>query len=199
MAYENQLVLTGELNDVGSPIRTNVPESYRAGIELQAQIDIVGGLYWKTNLTLSQNKITAFNEVLYDYTLGFDVIEIAHQNTDIAFSPSVIGGSQIGYKTKFGLEGVLLTKYVGKQYLDNTSNEDRVIEDYLVNDIRLTYSVKTERLKNLELSLLVNNVLNELYSSNGYTYSYVFGGTITENFYYPQAGTNWLLGLKVKF
>ena len=74
-----------------------------------------------------------------------------------------------------------------------------MIEDYLVNDIRLTYSVKTERLKNLELSLLVNNVLNELYSSNGYTYSYVFGGTITENFYYPQAGTNWLLGLKVKF
>jgi iron complex outermembrane recepter protein len=199
MSYKDQLVLTGELNDVGSSVRANVPESYRAGVELQANIDVVGGLYWRPNLTLSQNRIASFNEVIYDYTSGFDVIEVAHENTDIAFSPSIIGGSQIGYRTKFGLEAVWMTKYVGKQYLDNTSNDDRAIDDYVVNDLRLTYKVSTERVKNLELSLLVNNILNEMYSANGYTYSYIFGSTITENFYYPQAGTNWLLGLKVKF
>lgn len=199
MAYKDQLVLTGELNDVGSSVRTNVPESYRTGVEFQANVDVVGGLYWRPNLTLSQNRIASFNEVIYDYTSGFEVIEIAHENTDIAFSPSIIGGSQISYRTKFGLEAVLMTKYVGKQYLDNTSNDDRAIDDYVVNDVRLTYAVNTKHVKNLELSLLVNNILNEMYSANGYTYSYIFGSTITENFYYPQAGTNWLLGLKVKF
>ncbi len=199
MAYNNQLVLTGEVNDVGSPIRTNVDESYRAGLELQANVEFARGFYWRPNLTLSQNRIAAFNEILYDYTTGFDVIEIAHENTDIAFSPSIIGGSQIGYRTTFGLEAVLMTKYVGEQFLDNTSSRDRMIDDYVVNDVRLTYSVKTKRLKDVQLSLLVNNILNEMYASNGYTYSYVFGSTITENFYYPQAGTNWLLGLKVKF
>lgn len=199
MYYQNQLVLTGELNDVGSPIRTNVPESYRAGIEFSGEWRPWGGMFWRPNATLSQNKITQFEEVLYDYTNGFDVIVNEYQNTDISFSPSVIAGSELGYRWDFGLEMALLTKYVGRQYLDNTSNVNRSIDPYLVNDVRLSMDVNTKWTKALRATLLVNNVLNEMYSANGYTYSYIYGDMITENFYYPQAGTNWLLGLTLGF
>ncbi|MEZ4720565.1 MAG: TonB-dependent receptor [Flavobacteriales bacterium] len=199
MYYQDQLVLTGEVNDVGSPIRTNVSESYRTGLEFSAAMTSEFGLFWRPNLTLSQNKITKFNETLYDYTTGFDIVIKSHAKSDIAFSPSIIAGSQLGYQTKFGLSAALLSKYVGKQYLDNTSDNKRAIAPYLVNDIRLSYQINGKYWKNLELSLLINNILDELYESNGYTYSYIYGTTITENFYYPQAGRNWLAGVKWRF
>lgn len=199
MHYTNQLVLTGEVNDVGSPVRANVPESYRAGMEISADVKITSGLYWRPNLSLSRNKINAFTELIYDYTNGFEILEVAHSNTDIAFSPNIIAGSQIGYKTSFGLEAAVLTKYVGSQFLDNTSNPDRNIDAFLVNDLRISYGLETLGLKRVELTLLVNNFLNEMYASSGYTYSYIYQDLITENFYYPQAGINWLAGLKLRF
>jgi iron complex outermembrane receptor protein len=199
MYYTDQLVLTGEVNDVGSPVRTNVSESYRGGIELSARVGTNDGMYWQPNLTLSQNKILDFDETILDYTNGFEVLTINHVNSDIAFSPGIIAGSQFGYRTKFGLHFALLTKYVGKQYLDNTSNDQRSIPSFWTNDILLSYNIDSKHWKNLELNLLVNNVLNHEYESNGYTYSYIFGSLITENFYYPQAGVNWLAGLKWRF
>lgn len=199
MYYKDQLVLTGEVNDVGSPVRTNVPESYRAGVEAIVNVDLWEGLYWQPNLTVSQNKITEFEEVVYDYTTGYEVQYIRHTNTDIAFSPWLVAGSQLGYRTDFGFAVALLSKYVGTQYLDNTSNSGRAIDPYLVNDVRLSYRFQSRHWKNLELTLLVNNILNEEYESNGYTYSYIWGDLITENFYYPQAGINWLAGLKLRF
>jgi len=199
MRYKDQLVLTGEVNDVGSPVRTNVPESYRAGLELTAHIGKVYGLYWSPNLTLSQNKIVSFSQTVYDYTNGFDIVTRDFKNTDIAFSPSIIGASKLGYRTKFGLHAAVLTKYVGRQYLDNTMDNAKSIDAYLVNDVLISYAFDSRLLRNIEVSLLVNNVLNELYESNGYTYSYIWGSEITENFYYPQAGTNYLVGLKWTF
>lgn len=199
MNYKDQLVLTGAVNDVGSPIRVNVPESYRAGIELSAEVRPYKGFFWKPNATLSQNKIANFTEVLYDYTNGFDVKEIDHGTTDIAFSPNIIVGSALGYETNFGLTVSVLSKYIGQQYLDNTSSTDRMIDAYFVNDLSINYEAPFKKVKRLTFSLLVNNILNEMYSSNGYTYSYIWGDMITENFYYPQAGRNWLLGMKWKF
>ncbi|MEX2596201.1 MAG: TonB-dependent receptor [Salibacteraceae bacterium] len=199
MHYTDQLVLTGEVNDVGAPVRANVNSSYRAGVEASLKIQLENGIYWQPNLTLSQNKIASFTELIYDYTEGFDVVEVEHQNTDIAFSPNIIAGSQLGYKMPFGLEVALMTKYVGKQYLDNTSDENKTISPYFVNDFRITYEPKIKALKRVQFSLLINNLLNEMYESNGYTYSYIYGSMITENFYYPQAGTNFLAGLKLRF
>jgi len=88
---------------------------------------------------------------------------------------------------------------VGDQYLDNTSNEAKKIDAYWVNDFRIGYKIKDVIFKEIEISLLVNNILDAEYSSNGYTYSYVFGSPITENFFYPQAGTNFLAGLRLSF
>lgn len=200
MYYNNQLVVTGELNDVGANVRTNVESSYRAGIELAAIYKPIQKLELQGNLTLSQNKIAEFNEVLYDYTNGFDVVVNTYNNTTIALSPSVIGMASIAYKPVDNLELALLNKYVGKQYLDNTTNENRVINPYFVSDFRANYTWELNKaVKAIQFNVLVNNVFNTMYSSNGYTYSYIFGDLITENFFYPQAGTNFLAGVSIKF
>ena len=203
MQYRNQLVLTGKLNDVGAPVRTNVDRSDRMGIEAEATWKISTQLNWIANATLSRNKIKEFTEVLYDYGLNFDeynVIERHYTNSDISFSPNIIAGSGFSYFPVWNAEITLLTKYVGRQYLDNTTTEARSIEPYITNDIRLKYFWNPGFMKEISLSILINNILDEKYESNGYTYGYLGGGEeYRENFYYPQAGRNFMAMLALKF
>ncbi|MGL1886878.1 MAG: TonB-dependent receptor [Reichenbachiella sp.] len=203
MGYNNQLVATGSLNDVGSAIRTNVDESYRMGIEASAAYRIFENLVWNVNLALSQNKIASFTEVVYDYAFDWGTpeytVETLHEDTDIAFSPSVIVGSDLSYSVN-GFTAQVLSKYVGKQYLDNTTNDDRAIEAFFINDVRLSYDFAALGMKNIGINLLVNNIFNVEYESNGYTWGYLWDGYLyQQNNYYPQAGTNFLLGLSLKF
>ena len=199
MDYRNQLVLTGALNDVGSSIRVNVPKSYRAGIEIEGAWAITKELSWNANLTLSRNRIHNFTEYIFNYdTGGHD--EIDHGKTDISFSPNVIGGSQISYAPGKGLELALLTKWVGKQYLDNTSSANRQLDAYWTNDLKVSWTFSPRWAKQIQLVGLVNNLLNVKYASNGYTYGYRSEGQhIQENFYFPQAGTNFMVGVNLGF
>ena len=198
MKYKNQLVLTGQINDVGNSVRVNVPKSYRTGIELEGAIAFSKKLKWNANATFSQNKINNFTEYIVDYDNG-GYQTINHGKSDISFSPNVIIGSQITYSPTSSTEIALLSKYVGKQYLDNTSDETRRLDAYFTNDIRFSWTVKPKWVKEITFNLLVNNILNELYESNGYTYGYIAGGALTqENFYFPQAGRNFLIGLNFK-
>lgn len=203
MDYQNQLVLTGALNDVGASIRTNVERSFRTGIEVEGTWRIASKVRWDANFTLSRNKIVRFTEVLYDYGVNFDeFIEVrnTYRNSDISFSPSLIGASTLSWTPIPQAELSFLTKYVGEQFLDNTSNEARKIDPYLVNDLRLSYSFKPTFAKEVSCSLLVNNIFNHLYESNGFTYGYNGGGQVfRENFYYPQAGTNFLCMVSMRF
>jgi len=199
MQYKDQLVPTGALNDVGSTIRMNVPDSYRLGLELDAGYQISNELSWAANLTLSKNKISAFTEIIYDYTTSFDIVENTYEDTDISFSPSIVGGSTFSYSPIDNFKASLMSKYVGKQYLDNTSDESKIIDAFFVNDLLLNFDFKFKGVEKARIDFQVSNLLNTMYSSNGYTYSYIFGDTITENFYYPQAGINVLLGLTIGF
>ena len=198
MDYKNQLVLTGQVNDVGNSIRVNVPNSYRMGLELEGGIALNRAWKWNANVTFSQNKIANFTEYVVDYDNG-GYQEIQHGKTDISFSPNVIAGSQLTYASLKNVELALLTKYVGKQYLDNTSSEDRILEAYLTNDIRFIWTLTPKWAKQISVSALFNNILNETYASNGYTFGYIAGGRVQENFYYPQAGRNFLVGVNLKF
>ena len=204
MDYKNQLVLTGEVNDVGDGVRTNVPDSYRTGIEAQLGIALSRSLNWNVNASLSANKIKRFEEVIFDYGAAFDEyneVRTAFEDTDISFSPSIIVGSQLTFSPIADLDLSLLSKYVGDQYLDNTLDAGRQIDAFFVNDIRINYAFKAKSFQGANLSLLVNNVLNTEYESSGYTFGY-FGGAdyeVRENYYYPQAGTNFLLSLALKF
>jgi iron complex outermembrane recepter protein len=203
MSYRDQLVLTGELNDVGAPIRTNVDKSCRAGIELEGMVKLLPALVWNANLTLSRNKIKEFTEVLYDYGVNFDefnVINTTFTNTDISFSPNLIAGSVLSYTPFSSAEVSLLTKYVGDQYLDNTSNNNRRIDAYMTNDLRLAYVLRPKGIREIGLHFLLNNIFDVAYESNGYTYGYAGGGEeYRENFYYPQAGRNFMAMVTIKF
>ncbi|HEY5692807.1 MAG TPA: TonB-dependent receptor [Cyclobacteriaceae bacterium] len=202
MSYKDQLVLTGEINDVGAPIRTNVDNSFRTGIEIEGTIRLNSKLTWGANATLSENKIKNFTEVVYDYGVNYDEfneIQNQYSETDISFSPSLIVGSSLSYTIHKNIEATLLSKYVGDQFLDNTSNENRRIGSYFINDIRLSFNPTIKAFKNFGISLMVNNILGVKYESNGYTYGYVGGGeVIRQNYYYPQAGRNYLMMLSMK-
>jgi iron complex outermembrane receptor protein len=203
MNYQDQLVLTGELDDVGNSVRANVDNSYRRGTELEGTYQFSSKVAWGLNAAFSQNKIKDFTEVLYDYGDNFDEFNIVNnefENTDISFSPNVVVGSILSYMPIKGLSIGLQSKYVGQQFLDNTSNNDRAIEAYFINDLNLGYTFKTDFIKEIGLQLLVNNILDIEYESNGYTWGYLAGSTdYRQNNYYPQAGTNFLLAMNLKF
>ncbi|GAB3733939.1 TonB-dependent receptor [Spirosoma lituiforme] len=199
MNYTNQLVLSGQLNDVGAYNRVNIPSSYRAGIELEAGARLARQLRWNVNATFSRNRVKNFTEYLDNFDNGQQESR-QYGQTDISFSPNVIAGSQLLFTPAKGLELGLLSKYVGKQYMDNTANENRKLNSYFTNDIRLIYTVRPKFAQEIAFTVLFNNVLNELYESNGYTYAYISEGKVAaDNGYYPQAGRNFLAGVRIRF
>lgn len=199
MDYVNQLVLTGQINDVGAYIRSNVVKSYRRGIEFESGFAITRWMNWNINTTLSINKIQDLEYFIDDYD-NYTQQKLIYKNTDIAFSPNLIAGSQLIFKPLNNIEFALLSKYVGKQYLDNTSSKNKTLDAYFTNDVRLIYNLKSKAIKNIQFALLVNNVFNEMYESNGYTFSYLYNQTLTtENWFYPQAGTNFMASINFKF
>jgi iron complex outermembrane receptor protein len=199
MYYNNQLILTGEINDVGGYTRTNVDQSYRLGVELEAGYKINRKLSVTANLTLSQNKVAEFNEYIDNYDVGGQDT-ITHLNTDLAFSPNIISSAGVSYEAFKGFEINLLGKYVGSQFLDNTSTDTRKIDSYLISNLQLSYTIKDKLFKEIKIGLAVNNLFNKMYQNNGYTWGYIAGGERTvENFYYPQAGRSFLTRLTIKF
>lgn len=199
MDYQNQLVLTGALNDVGAAIRINTPRSYRFGLENNLSYQPSKTFTFTFNATLSINKISKFEEIVADYTNGFELKTIAHQNTDISFAPTTIAALQMTYHFNKRAEITLASKYVGSQYLDNTQNAQRSLPAYHYQNLRLAYQVSSKYWKDLQVFLSVNNLLDQKYSANGYTFSYISGETITENFLYPQAGRHFMLTCNFQF
>jgi iron complex outermembrane receptor protein len=215
MQYKNQLILTGELNDVGSAVRVNIPDSYRRGIEFTGAVKLMDKLTWSFNTTLSQNKIASFNKFVDNWdTYGLD--EENYSNTDIAFSPSIIAGSQLIFSainsTEIGkLDFAFISKYVGDQFIDNTSSEFAKLDEYFVHDFRINYLIK-----NIEISAWIRNLLNQNYISNAWVYRFntstsdpttydayanSAGGVNQYNQIgaFNQAGINFFVGLKLRF
>jgi iron complex outermembrane receptor protein len=204
MNYKDQLILTGQINDVGAYNRANVSKSYRSGVEIEAGYLLTKKISLTGNFTLSMNKIQNFTEYVdnydnYDANGNMIQTEIQHSNTDIAFSPNVIAALGLQYEPVKNLTFNWQAKYVGKQYLDNTSNESKSIDAYFTNNLMVNYSFKFKGVKEINLGILANNVLNALYENNGYTFGYISGGKrINENYYFPQAGRNFLFRLTIK-
>jgi len=199
MHYKDQLVLTGKINDVGAYTRTNISKSYRLGIELSGSAEInswsnVGG-----NLSISRNKVLDFTEYIDDYDNGGQKTN-AYSSSDIAYSPNVVGGATINILPVKNLEFSLISKYVGNQFLDNTQNENRKLNTYSTQDLRLVYKISKDWLKEVNIIFHANNIFNKLYEPNGYTFSYIYGGNqTTENYYYPMAARNFVVGVNIKF
>lgn len=202
MEYNNQLITTGEVNDVGAYIRENVKKSRRFGVELTNVLN-TKDFYVNSSLSLSRNLVYNFNETLYDYGADFsqyNIIENKYVITDLAFSPGVLLNNHFEWKANKFLSFILNSKYVGKQYLDNTSNEKRVLKDFLINDFKIQTNLTNNVLNNLFFKIEINNIFNVKYSSNGYTFGY-YGGMdyeVRENYFYPQATRNIMFSISIE-
>ncbi|MFM8597344.1 MAG: TonB-dependent receptor [Flavobacteriales bacterium] len=203
MYYDQQLVLTGQINDVGGYTRTNVDQSYRTGLELEVQYAVTPQIRLQSATSLSQNKILNFVEyvdVYLDEAPYYTQVQINHGTTDLAFSPNFIQTIGLQYAPFKVLQLALQTKYVSRQFLDNTSDLSRSLDPFTFTNFILSWKVKQTFAETFELGLLVNNIFSAQYANNGYTFSYQYGGqTTTENFYYPQAGRHLLLRMSMAF
>ncbi len=233
MYYKNQLALTGEINDVGAPKRINIPKSFRMGIELVAGTEVSNGLDLNASATFSINKAKEFTEYIdnWDYwdqdfentpPEELEPLQFEHklENTDLAFSPNVIVSAELSYNifkndNQKSLTFALLGKYISKQYIDNTSNENTILDPYFFSDFRINFKLKTKFVKEIGFTLLVRNIFDSKYSTNAWTYRYnsknydgrvddphtrLEGGNIYNlTGFYPQAGRNYLLGLSFGF
>ena len=212
MIYENQLVLTGQINDVGAYTRTNIDYSERKGIEIEANYQFNDKLNWAGNATFSENKITNFTEYVDNWdTWGQE--RILHENTDISFSPDLIWASTFSYKLFDNLSAQFISKYVGDQYIDNTSSVDRMLNAYLVHNGRLSWNLNSRLFSSAKLTFQVNNLLDEKYANNAWVYRFISEGwnptgsdpyvnTNSEGGYdmagyFPQAGRNFLVAISL--
>ena len=208
MKYKDQLILTGQTNDIGEPLADNVPDSYRVGMEYMLGAKITSWLRWDGNATLSSNKIKNYTEYLdnYDSDWNSKGTQTAHYvgKTTIAYSPDVIANSMITLTFK-NWDAALQSSYVSKQYLTNSQQEDCKLNAYFVNNLRLGYTFSLPAVKSIHVGLSINNLFNEKYESNGWGgSSYVIDadGSKTrynDAGYFAQAGTNILAGITLKF
>ena len=202
MDYKDQLVLTGELNEIGEPLAANIPDSYRAGIELSAGINLPCGFAWGANATFSRNRIKNFTEVLYDDDSG-DKWEIQHNDTPIAFSPDIVANNSFSYQTK-GFEATLHSQYIGRQYMSNYGIKEHILDAYFVTNLRVSYSFRLKGIKRMSVGATIYNLFDEEYENNGYAgsgyYTTSDGTRNRYNYagYAAQAGVNVIGNINIE-
>lgn len=194
MEYKDQLVLTGRINDVGAAVRENVANSYRRGLEWEAAWKASNKWELSANLNSSLNKIRNYTEYLDDWENGGQ-IQLEHRNTDLAFSPNYIAGAEITYRPLKNLDLALNGKAVGRQFLDNTSGSDRQLDPFQLINCRMAYRSSKENGR-WELGIQLNNLFNEIYAPNGYTFgAWLNNQRASFNYVYPQAGRHFMVRL----
>lgn len=202
MLYKDQLVLTGSMNDVGAYTRINTPNSYRSGIELQGGYVVNKWLNVQANTTLSRNKIKEFTSYTDEYMGDAWTGQKAEsfKNTNISFSPAVIAAGSVNLMPVKNIEVSLLSKYVGKQYLDNTQNESRRLADYYTQDVRAIYTVKHLLFNEWNFIAQVYNVFDRKYEANGSAYPGIYDGAVANGVSYAtMAGIHYMLGVNIRF
>ncbi len=199
MAYKDQLVHTGEINDVGGPVMTNIPVSYRRGLEIIGSVLIAPPVRWEFNVSFSQNKIKNLTVLVDDWDT-WSQREENKGDSDLSFSPPLVASGNISIVLPKDLHLNLISKYVSKQYIDNTANDDRSLHAYFLNDIVIKYSISPNLFREIGIQLMINNIFNVKYESNAWIYRYYQGGSEQSmSGYFPQAGTSFSVGLSMKF
>lgn len=204
MDYKDQLILTGEINDVGGFTRTNIEDSYRMGVELETGYRYNQFFEVSGNLSVSRNKIPEFTEYsdVYDEDWNWIDTHVAtYKNTDIAFSPSMVGSLMLKTSPVKDASVALTGKYVSEQYIDNTMSRDRMLDAYFVNDLRFSYLLRNSFFRELEISFMVNNLFDVDYITNAWIYKGILGDSnlmALEDGYFPQAGRHFLVGLRLR-
>lgn len=198
MDYNNQLILTGKISEIGEALTTNIKDSYRMGIELTGGVSITHWLDWNGNVTLSRNKIKNFTQYIDNWDTGGQNSKYLGI-TDIAFSPGIIANSMFDFNLK-GFSASFNSQFVGRQYIDNSSDKGRSIDPYFVNSLRVGYVFKPKFIKEIGVDVTINNLFNEQYETNAWVYSYIENGTLKkDDGYFTQAGTSAMARVTFKF
>ena len=214
MNYDNQLIKTGEINDVGYFTSKNIKSSYRRGLEVEGSYELSKKLNISGNLTISENKVDTFTQFIDNWdTWGQS--QVIHENTDLAFSPKLIWAAQANYKFSDDISLLFNSKYVGEQFIDNTSSDERKLDDYLISNLQIDYAFNSFLFKNAKISFLINNLFDVEYVSNAWVYRYISNsydprssdayttlasdGIYDMAGYFPQAKRNYLLGITLEF
>jgi iron complex outermembrane receptor protein len=198
MDYVDQLILTGQINDVGAPIMVNVASSYRAGFESSVKVNPVKSIQVELNMTLSRNKIRDFKEYIDDWDTGLQRTT-SLGTTDLAFSPNLITGGRLTWLILKDLRFMLDSRYVGRQFIDNTSDVSRSLDPYWINNISLSWTLKPVKVNEVVLFFQINNLLNHQYETNAWVYSfYAQGQRGKMDGYFPQAGINFMGGIRIR-
>ena len=214
MDYDNQLIKTGEINDVGYFTSKNVKNSFRKGVEIESSYILNNKLSLSGNLTISENKLDTLIQYVDNWDTG-DQNQVVHENTDLAFSPNLTWAANINYKYNKNTNFLLNTKYVGDQYIDNTSSEKRMLESYMISNFQIDYHFKSSIFTKAKISFLVNNLFDIEYVNNAWIYRYISDSSDPREYddyttqgdgniydmagYFPQATRNYLLGLTLGF
>lgn len=199
MYYINQLVLTGEINDVGAAIMTNAPRSFRTGIELVSSYKPLKWFRWEINGTFSLNKILDYTEYVDDWDNGGQVVNHLG-TTNISFSPSIVANNEFVFTPVKNFDISFITKFVSRQYIDNSSRKEYSIDPYCVNNLQLNYTINTKPIPEIGLFFQINNIFNAKYESNAWLYRYYYDGVEQRmDGYYPQAGINFMGGVRLKW
>jgi len=214
MNYDNQLIKTGEINDVGYFTSKNIKSSFRRGMEVEGAFIINEKLNVSGNLTISENKVDSFTQYVDNWdTWGQS--QIFHENSDLAFSPNIIWAAQANYNLNKRTKVIFNSKYVGEQYIDNTSSRERILNDYLISNLQVDYHFNNYLFKEAKISFLINNLFDIEYVSNAWIYRYItntFDPRESDDYtslasdgiydmagYFPQAKRNYLIGLTLGF
>jgi len=202
MYYQNQLVLTGQINDVGAAIMSNVDKSYRAGIELVANYQPTKYFNWKFNTTLSQNKILDYVQFVETYDENWEFVSMTEEhlgNTNISFSPNVVIGNEFVFTPVKNFNIGIATKFVGKQYIDNSSDENHILKPYTVTNLNFSYMFPEYKKVKASIFFSINNIFDAKYESNAWLWkAYVAGEEQFSDGYYPQAGINFFGGIRIR-
>lgn len=214
MDYDNQLIKTGEINDVGYFTSKNVKNSFRKGVEIESSYILNNKFSLSGNLTISENKLDTLVQYVDNWDTG-DQNQVVHENTDLAFSPNLTWSANINYKYNKNTNFLLNTKYVGDQYIDNTSSEKRMLESYIISNFQIDYHFKSSIFTKAKISFLVNNLFDIEYVNNAWIYRYISDSSDPREYddyttqgdgniydmagYFPQATRNYLLGLTLGF
>ncbi|MDR1331994.1 MAG: TonB-dependent receptor plug domain-containing protein [Tannerella sp.] len=202
MDYDNQLILTGKISEIGEPLTSNISDSYRMGVEVTAGAQVARSLRWEGNATLSRNRIRRFTEHVDTYDADWNDMPQTERDlgtTDIAFSPDVTANSRFDFRLK-DFSATFASSYVSRQYIDNTSSRSRSLDPYLVHNLRAGYAFHPRLVREVAIDVSVNNLFNEAYETNGWVWSYILGGERRQDTgYFTQAGTNVMARLTLKF
>ena len=201
MYYDNQLVLTGEINSVGAAIMTNVKKSFRTGIEIITDYKPLKWFAWNLNAAFSMNKILDYTDYVDDWDSETGEQRTAKLGTStISFSPAIIAGNDFTFTPVKDFNISFITKFVSKQYLDNSQDENLVIKPYCVSNLHFDYTLRTRAISEIGFFFHINNIFNHKYASNAWIYKFYSGNELNYSAgYYPQAGINFIGGIRLKF